>query len=126
MSSLHDRILWLDCFGGLIVGAAVLAISVQLSELENLPLRLVLGMGIVNVLYGSYSLFVALQKPRAMRLVETLAIANVAWLIVCVAFVLIWAKQISSFGIFHLLGEGMYVAVLGFIEWRWKDKLGRR
>ena len=105
MTDSYDRLLWLDCLGGLIVGAIVLTISFPLSELGNLPLRVVVGMGIANVLYGSFSLFVTVQNPRSIGFVKTLAIANMAWLVVCVTLVWVWSEQISMLGTFHVLGK---------------------
>ena len=61
----RPRILWLDCLGGLIVGIVVVAICQPLSNWECLPVSIMMGMGIANLIYGCFSLFVTLRRPRA-------------------------------------------------------------
>jgi len=115
------RILWLDCLGGIIVGIVVLAICRPLSNWECLPVSIEMGMGIANLIYGCFSLFVTLCRPRAKSLIATLAVANMAWLLVCVLITTIWWEQISWLGLLHVLGEGVYVAGLGYTEWTLRD-----
>jgi len=115
------RILWLDCLGGIIVGIVVLAICRPLSNWECLPVSIVMGMGIANLIYGRFSLFVTLCRPRPKSLIATLAVANMAWLLVCVLITPIWWEQISWLGLLHVLGEGVYVAGLGYTEWTLRD-----
>ena len=55
---------------------------------------------------------------------KILAIANMAWLAVCVLIVATHWREISTFGIVHKIGEGVYVAGLGFVEWKWRFDLG--
>lgn len=69
--------------GGLIVGVAVITACGFLSTLERLPISIVVGMGVGNLLYGSYSFFVATRSPRPAVLVRILAVANMLWLPVC-------------------------------------------
>lgn len=120
-----SRILWVDCLGGLVVGLLVLFGREQICEWENLPLSIVVGMGAANLLYGSFSLYVTLQQRRPRRLVEMLAVANIAWLLVCLAIVLKHSSEMSLVGFVHVIGEGVYVAALGIMEWSWRTELSQ-
>ena len=117
------RILWLDCLGGLAVGVIVVAFCWPISNWEGLPLVVVLAMGMVNLAYGSFSLYVTTRKNRPLSLIKILAIANMFWLLVCCVIVVVHWNQISILGILHLIGEGIYVAALGKVEWKLKDSL---
>ena len=44
-----DKILWVDCLGGLIVGVVVIVLSPVISVWECLPIHVVAGMGIALV-----------------------------------------------------------------------------
>ena len=120
-----QNVLWVDCIGGLIVGVLILCACKLISHWDSLPLSIVLGVGFANLAYGGYSLWVTTRKPRPILLVKILALANMAWLFVCVAIVASHWSEISVFGIFHKLGEGIYVAALGYVEWRWRETLAR-
>lgn len=123
MTHSNDRILWIDCLGGLIVGCAVIACHQVLSDWENLPIRIVIGMGVANVLYGSYSLYVTTRRSRSIGLIQLLAIANMSWLFVCIGIAASHWPEISAFGLLHVIGEGAYVAGLGYTEWRLQKTL---
>ena len=120
MPNSKDKILWVDCLGGLFVGAVVLSICTLLSEWESLPAAIVFSMGVFNLVYGCYSLLVATRKPRPLLIVKVLAIANMLWLIVCLAIVIAFWQQISVLGLLHVVGEGIYVFALGLTEWKWR------
>jgi hypothetical protein len=111
-----DQVLWIDCIGGLVVGVLILCLCRLISEWDSLPLWIVLAVGFANLGYGGYSLWVTTRNPRPMALVKILAIANMAWLGVCVAIVVSHWSEISAFGIFHKLAEGIYVSSLRFME----------
>jgi hypothetical protein len=119
----RNNILWIDCVGGILVGCIVLACSRLLSDWENLPLSIVFGMGVANLLYGTYSLYVTTRNPRPLILVQILAIANMLWLLVCITIAARFWQDVSMLGLFHVLGEGIYVATLGYAEWKWRDTL---
>ncbi len=119
----NDKILWIDCVGGIVVGCAVLAICGPLSEWENLPVSIVAGMGVANLVYGFYSLFVTLQKRRRRIFVKGLALANMGWLLICVGLTVFFWGTIAWLGVLHLVGEGVYVAGLGWVEWKWQRVL---
>ncbi|MCA9130449.1 MAG: hypothetical protein KDB22_25345 [Planctomycetales bacterium] len=119
----RNWILWTDCLGGLFVGLLVLLVHRLLSQLEGLPRLVVISMGIANLIYGSYSLFVTTRTRRPIVLIRVLAIANVIWLFVCVAILFLWFDTVTVFGMILILGEGIYVAALGLAEWRWQISL---
>ena len=125
MANSIDRILWLDCIGGLVVGCAVLAFCGLLSDLENLPISIVGVMGFANLIYGGYSFFVTTRRNRSKRLVGILAIANMTWLFICVSILIFYWHRINTIGLVHVLGEGVYVATLGLVEWRMRERLSR-
>ena len=120
-----QNVLWVDCIGGLIVGVLILCACKLISHWDSLPLSIVLGVGFANLAYGGYSLWVTTRKPRPAIFVKILALANMAWLIVCVVIIASHWNEISIFGILHKLGEGIYVASLGIVEWRWRETLSR-
>ena len=123
MKIARQNILWVDCIGGLLVGCSVLAIHSLLSKWENLPISIVLFMGVVNLLYGIFSLHVTTRTPRPAILVKILAIANMLWVLPCIGIVCMYWPDISTVGILFVLGEGVYVATLGFVEWGWRSHL---
>ena len=117
------NILWLDCLGGLVVGAVVLTFCKTISSLDGLPLAMIIVTGVANLAYGSYSLFVTTRKNRPRFLVQILALANMGWLVVCVVIVSLNWQQITALGLLHIIGEGVYVASLGFVEWMWRNEI---
>ena len=118
-----QKILWVDCLGGLLVGVIVLCACQPISRLDNLPLGIIVGVGIANLVYGSFSLWLTTRHSRPRSLIKLLAIANMLWLVVCIVIVVTNWQQISIFGILHKLGEGLFVASLGYLEWDWQDAL---
>jgi len=119
----NDKILWIDCLGGLAIGGLVIACCRMLGSLENLPVAVVFGMGLSNLCYGSFSLYVTTRKPRRVHWVKILAIANMLWLLVCLVIVVRFRQKISAWGLIAVIGEGLFVASLGYTEWRWRDHL---
>ena len=121
----NDKILWIDCLGGLFAGIAMLSLAGWISKLESLPIEFVVGMGCANLAYGTYSVWVTLSRPRSQRKIEILAASNVAWLFVCLAIVVKHRGGLSPLGNLHVVGEGVYVAGLGIVEWRLRKRLVR-
>lgn len=115
---LVQKVLWLDCLGGLVVGAVVLLGCKYLSRWENLPVEVLMGLGVANLAYGGYSLFVTTRNPRSLRLIEILALANMSWPLVCLGLTCFFWQDITVLGLLHLIGEGIYVGGLGYTEWR--------
>ena len=122
-TSSRDAFLWADCVGGLLVGFFVLLFAGTLSHWEGLPDGIILFSAAANLLYGSYSLFVTTRRRRPRYLVAILSVANMCWMIPCVTIVVFYWNQITPTGIAHMMVEGVYVASLGFLEWRMLDQL---
>lgn len=118
-----QNILWVDCVGGIFVGLLVLCFFRLVSSLGGLPIWIVLLVGFANLLYGTYSLWLTTRSHRPMVLLQVLAFANMAWLLVCLAIVVSHWNEITIFGIVHKLTEGIYVATLGCLEWQWRETL---
>ncbi len=121
----RPRLLWVDSLGGLGVGAGVLILSTWLSELQGLPWQVLVFMGVANLVYGSYSLSLVLRARRTTPQIALLAGANMAWLLVCIAIAWIYHDVMTIFGDLHVIGEGIYVAGLGAVEWRRRATLER-
>lgn len=124
MNSSKQKILWLDCLGALVVGVIVLVICRPLSRWDGLPVSMIVTIGFVNLIYGTYSLYVTTRDPRPLGLVTILALANMAWLLVCIAIIALNWERITLFGLMHVFGEGVYVAGLGYSEWKLRHSLG--
>lgn len=117
------KLLWIDCCGGLLVGILTIAASQFLAQWENLSIKLILFMGIANLVYGGYSLSLALGRNRSRPAINLLALANMAWLPVCITMVILNFSEIYALGLLHLLGEGLFVGALGLLEWKVRDQL---
>jgi len=122
---LAKSLLWIDCTGGLAVGAVALASAHWLSTLYALPVSVVLVMGTANLAYGGFSFSLARRATRPRALLLVLAAANVAWAVLCAFAAAALSTQASPYGLAHLLLESLYVAGLGVFEWRNLDALLR-
>ncbi len=119
----RSRILWIDGIGGAVVGLVVLALHGWLASLYQLPIEFILFMGLINLLYGCYSLPLAFRKKRPLHLIIILIIGNLAWAALCFWWAYSFRETASIFGMIHLIGEGIYVGGLGLVEWRWRKYL---
>ena len=119
------RLLWVDCGAALLAGTAVLALSGCLSGLYALPRELLLGMGAVNLAYGTFSGSLARRARRPRALIVLLVVANAAWAVFCGLAAVSFAETASAFGMAHLIGEGTFVAGLAGLEWRERERLRR-
>ncbi|PAP76435.1 hypothetical protein [Rubrivirga marina] len=117
------RLLWIDCTAAGLAGAAMLALSGWLSALYALPQSFIVGLAVVNLLYGAFSFSLARRHRRPAGLVVLLALANLAWGVACWGFAVALAGVASPFGLAHLVGEGLFVGGMGALEWRWREQL---
>lgn len=117
------NLLWVDCIAGALAGVTVLMLSGWLSGLHGLPRELLLLNGAANVLYASYSFSLAKRARRPRSLINLLVLANLAWAVVCLWLVSVFAGSATVFGIGHLVGEAVFVGGLAGLEWRWRDQL---
>jgi uncharacterized membrane-anchored protein len=117
------KLLWIDGLGALVAGVVVLLISGWLSGWYGLPQQLLSFIGVVNVVYASYSISLALRSERSAKLLLLLVIANLIWCFVCLILAFIFSETATLFGLGHLVGEALYVGGLARLEWRWRELL---
>lgn len=116
-------LLWIDYTAGALVGLGTLAFSGWLSALYRLPEGVILGMAAANLTYPIYSFNLARRARRPVRLIELLAVANLAWSMVCLWLIWRFAGTASGLGIAHLALEAGFVGGLGALEWRARHRL---
>ena len=119
------HLLWIDSGAGLGAGGVVLALSGWLSEVYGLPRPMLLGMGLANLAYGTYSGALARRARRPRGLLLLLVLANATWAGLCGAAAVGLADSASAFGLAHLSGEGLFVGGLAALEWRERERLVR-
>ncbi len=117
------QLLWVDGLAGAVVGVAMLALRGWLGKWYQLPQDFLLFMGLVNLAYASYSLSLARRQQRPMYLIRLLVVANLTWAVLCFRWAVVFGGTASLFGLAHLVGEGLFVAGLGCLEWRWRELL---
>jgi hypothetical protein len=119
------KVLWVDCTAALLAGSVVLSLSARLADLYAMPRELVVGMGVANVCYGTFSLSLAARSHPPSSLVVLLVAANATWAALCaVAAFVLWGTA-SSLGLAHLVGEGLFVG--GLARWEWtRSRTGSR
>ncbi len=116
-------VLWIDATAAALAGVVVLFVSGWLSGWYGLPQELLISIGVVNLVYASYSGSLAMRTRRPKSLILFLVSANLLWSVVCVILALIYRDTATLFGLAHLLGEALFVGGLGGLEWRWRDLL---
>jgi hypothetical protein len=122
-ASVFEKLLWIDCTGAAVAGAAVITFSGWLSQLEGLPQELLIFTGAVNLLYASYSFSLAIRDERPMRLIKLLVVANLGWAPVCLVLVLAFSATATPVAFVHFVGEAIYVGTLAVFEWRYREVL---
>jgi hypothetical protein len=120
------NLLWIDCGAAVLAGTAVLCLLPWLSRLYGLPPGLLQATGIANLLYGGYSLSLALRRRRPGVWIAVLVAANALWALACLAMAVQFAGSATGFGLAHLVGEALFVGGLAACEWRWRGRLARR
>ena len=120
------RLLWIDCFAGLLVGVVVLLFSRWLSQCYGLSQELVQIIGVGNTAYGLNSLSLALRKNRPEKRILLVAIANLIWAVACVFWLITYWESAGFLGLGHLFAEALFVGGLGCLEWRWRALLQTR
>lgn len=116
-------LLWIDCTGGLVVGALVLAFAPWLSTLYAMPVGFVIVTGAANLAYGGFSFSLARRAVRPRWQLLLLVAANIGWAVFCAVATAVLSTQASRYGLAHLVIEGVYVGGLGLLEWKYLDAL---
>lgn len=121
------RILWVDGLGGLVVGVLMLVVMLLagswLSDTYGLPLGLLWTMTAANLAYGTYSTTLASRSRRPMALILLLVVANATWTVVCFRWTYLHWQASSWIAQAHLVGEGLWVGGLAWLEFRWRRDL---
>ena len=110
-------LLWIDCGAALLAGVVVSSLSRWLSDLYAIPRELIVAMGLANLAYGTFSLSLARRVSTPQSLIVLLVVANATWAGVCVVAAVLLAGTASAFGLAHLVGEGLFVGGLAWLEW---------
>lgn len=120
--NLRRKVLWVDCTAGAVVGVVVLLFVGRLSEWFGLPRRLVLFMGVINLVYACYSFFLATRRKRPKTLIRLLVAANLAWSLLLLYSVTVFAGTARPLGVTYLLLEALFVGALAVLEWRSEEQ----
>ncbi len=115
---MRRNLLWIDCAAGALVGVSVLVLDDWLSKCYQLPVRLIFFMGVMNLLYASYSFSLALRSKRPMMLIKLLVFANLAWSLLLLVWVVIFQAIATWLGLSYLILEAIFVATLALFQWR--------
>lgn len=120
---LVKSLLWIDCFAGATAGIIVVLASAWLSDLYSVPQKLLLLMGVVNLLYACYSFSLAVNSKRSRFFIKMLILANAIWAFVCLGIAAQFSGSMTLPGYIHLGGEAVFVGGLAITEWKWRDQL---
>ena len=115
------RLVWGDSFGGLVAGTIGWVVSGWLSSFYGLPVTLMRVIATVNLLYGMYSLVLALSPVRSRKRVLFLIGSNFFWVGVCSVLAVVYWPTANVFGVGHLIVEGAIVGAIACVEWRYRD-----
>lgn len=110
--------IWVDAIAGTTVGILILSLNRCLTDLYLLPGQLILMIGIANLAYGGIALTLALfTRSDHVPFFRVLALANMAWALLCLAWAILYFSQASFLGMGQLIGETIFVGGLGTLEW---------
>ena len=118
-------ILRIDGSAGLSAGVVVWLLSDVLVGLYQIPTWLLAITISANFVYGIGASLLASWHQRPIGAVSALSVANLLWAVMCVITAVAIAPTASLFGVGHFVVEGICVATLGILEWRWRADLGR-
>jgi len=118
--NLRNPLLWIDGLSALLAGSVVLILIDWFVKWYRLPYELLTLVSVVNLIYASYAISLAVYLRRIKLMIVLLVVANLVWAAVCVGFVIVYGKTMSIFGFAHLLGEALFVVCLAGLEWRYR------
>jgi len=114
--------LWIDSGAACVVGATFLLFREPLAALLGFPSALVLLIGVANLTYASYSGSLALLAARGStlprRAVDLLIGANLTWVAVCLALLVLTWREASVLGLAQVALEALFVGALALRERR--------
>ena len=116
------RLPWIDASAALVVGLLVVTFLEPLSQLYSLPPQVLRCTAAANLGYPVLGLCLG-GLPRSAAsvrrgLLNVLVTANYLWAIACVGLALRFGAGASAFGLVHLIGEALFVAMLATLQWR--------
>ena len=117
------NLITIDGLGGLVTGVLILGLAPYLATIEGLPESVIWFDCAGHLLYGTCAVILSRQAVRSTRWLRTLSLANMFWLIPCIAMIVLNRATITPWGSLHLIAEGLYVFALGALEWRVRDQL---
>lgn len=123
---LSVSLLRIDSVAGLSAGVIAVVFSAWMSDLYGVPREYVLVNATANLVYGTFSGWLASRSIRPMSLIVALAAANGTWAVLCVALAIWLSGTATVFGLAHLLFEATFVGGLAVLEWRYRDQLALR
>jgi protein-S-isoprenylcysteine O-methyltransferase Ste14 len=110
--------LWIDSLGGLAVGVVVAVFADVLADWYHVPRQVLMSTASANLAYGAASFALALTpRWRTPWRLRALALANLAWGVVCAWLLSEYGPQANLLGAGQFALEGLYVASLGLVEW---------
>ena len=119
-ASLGEYILHVDGIAGTSAGLLLLFFQNIASDLYQLPKGLILFLAGAHLCYGINALRLALIRNRSLNEITVLATANFLWAIVCMGVILTYFEQASIFALLFISAECIFVALLGWCEWRYR------
>jgi len=119
------NILRIDGSAGLSAGMVVWLLSDVLIGLYQIPTWLLTINISANIAYGIGASLLASWQHRPIGAIVALSVANLLWAVVCLVTAVLLVPTASLFGVGHFVLEGIFVATLGILEWRWRADLGR-
>jgi len=119
------NILRIDGSAGLSAGMVVWLLSDVLIGLYQIPTWLLTINISANIAYGIGASLLASWQHRPLGAIVALSVANLLWAVVCLVTAVLLVPTASLFGVGHFVLEGIFVATLGILEWRWRADLGR-
>lgn len=121
-----NRLPWIDAGAGFVVGVLVLALRSFLTDFYGLSLEAVTFIGVANTAYSTIGFVLGPLKRRPAWLLWVLIAANLAWAIVSTVMAVTYWSSAHAFGLLHIVGEGLFVTMLAWQEYRHRDAILRR
>lgn len=117
------NVLWIDCSAAALAGVAVILLCDWLSAIYALPRALLFFIGVMNLVYASYSFTLAKWTYRPQSMIGLLVVGNLLWAAVCLGLAFYFWPLATIWGLGHLIGEAIFVGGLATLEWRWRAHL---
>lgn len=121
-----NRLPWIDAGAGFVVGVLVLGLRSFLTDFYGLSLEVVTFIGAANVAYSTIGFVLGPLKRRPAWLLWLLIAANLGWAVVSTVMAATFWSSAHVFGLLHIVGEGLFVTMLAWLEYRHRAAILRR